>query len=932
MDERSGTAVGRVRFEHRAEALGLGIGSPRLSWQIESDDPGFHVAASEVEVVHDDGRTEVARIDGPEQVLVAWPFEVLLSRAKAAVRARAFDGAAWTAWSEPSPLEVGLLHPDDWTARFVSPRDIGGIGESAPILRRAVELGDREVRSARLYATAHGIYQATINGRPVGDQVLAPGWTSYANRLRYQTYDVTDLLEPGENVLSVLLGNGWYRGRLGFGGERALYGDRLALLAQLEVTYADGSTVRFGTDEAWTAHESQYLADDFYDGQSVDLRRPAVGPAHPVDEIADDLTRLVAPSGPPIRVAETIPAVGIVGVTDEGETLVDFGQNVVGWVRIRLRDTTAGTEVRVRHAEVLEDGELSLRPLRSAQCTDTYVLAGGGEEALEPGLTLHGFRYAGITGVDVTPDAVEAVVVGSDLARTGWFTSSDPLLNQLHDNVVWSMRGNFVDVPTDCPQRDERLGWTGDLQIFAPTACFLFDCAGLLDSWLADLAAEQQPDGSLPMVVPDVLDLPVAAAAWGDAATIVPSVVFERYGDLGLLQRQFASMQLWMDKATSLRGPDGIWAGGFQLGDWLDPVAPPTKPWEATADMDVVATAYLIRSADLLARAAGELGDKAAADRFGTLAESARRAFADAFVTPAGRIISDCPTVYALALVWDLLADDDSRFVAGRRLGDLVRAAGFQVSTGFLGTPLIADALTRSGQVHLAYRMLFETRCPSWLYPVTMGATTIWERWDSMLPDGSINPGSMTSFNHYAFGAVADWLHRSVAGLAPAAPGYQRVVVRPQPGAPLTEASSRHLSPYGEITVAWRRGEGRFRLEVDLPVGVHAEVHVPGVDDVELVGHGHHTWTAADPVAHTALGPDATLREMVDDPDVFGALTDELVERGVGSTRAEVAKVLLGHLDRRPSELPVPLAVAALMVGALDLTEQITRFLPNQRE
>jgi alpha-L-rhamnosidase len=942
----SGTHVGPVRFEHRQDALGLGTGTPRLSWQIASDAPDFRLAASELELTHAGGQRELARVETADQVLVPWPFPPLPSRAQATVRVRVSDGAGWSGWSEPSPLEVGLLSPEDWSAGFVSPRGIGGIGEAAPVLRRVVHI-DAPVERARLYITAHGVYRASIDGRPVGDQVLAPGWTSYDHRLRYEAYDVSEMLRPGDNVLEVVLGNGWFRGRLGFAGERAHYGDRLALLAQLELTGADGREERIVTDGSWTAHPSQVVADDLYDGQRTDLRRPVAGGAPADVEVIDaDLGRLVTRSGPPMRVVEVLPAVEIVASDLEtGEVVVDFGQNVVGWVRLRLQDTTAGHEVRVRHAEVVEDGRLALRPLRSAEATDTYVLAGGPEEVLEPCFTLHGFRYAGITGprradgpVDIDLDVadVEAVVVASDLERTGWFTSSDPQLDQLHENVVWSMRGNFVDVPTDCPQRDERLGWTGDLQVFAPTACFLFGTAGLLSSWLADLAAEQRPDGSLPMVVPDVLGLDpsdAVVAGWGDASAIVPWVAYERYADRELLERQFDCMRRWVDRARSRTAADGTWSGGFQLGDWLDPAAPPEEPWAARADPAVVATAYLVRSAELVARTAAVLGDDGAAAHYASLAEATRAAFAREFVTAGGRVLSDCPTVYALALVWDLLPDPNQRVAAGRRLADLVRTSGFHVSTGFLGTPLVADALCATGQAALAYRMLFETGCPSWLYPVTMGATTVWERWDSLLPDGSVNPGGMTSFNHYAFGAVADWLHRTVAGLAPAAPGYRRVTVRPVPGAMLSAASARHLSPYGEVAVGWQRHDGRFELDVRIPVGVTAEVHLPGADEEEpiVVDHGRHRWATADPVpAHGAPPAGATLRDLFDDPHLFGELADLLVRSGLGPTRADVARQLLPQLDQPVDALPVPLTVGALMAGALGLAPEIAALVKDE--
>ncbi len=374
------------------------------------------------------------------------------------------------------------------------------------------------------------------------------------------------------------------------------------------------------------------------------------------------------------------------------------------------------------------------------------------------------------------------------MERTGWFECSDPLINRLHENVVWSMRGNFFDIPTDCPQRDERLGWTGDLQVFSPVAAFLYDSYGFLASWLQDLAAEQREMGGIvPAVVPNTLNGPLqGTAAWGDAAVIVPWVLYQRFGDEAILAAQFESMRAWVDWIEDFAGENRLWDDGFQFGDWLDPAAPPESPGDARTDPYLIATAYFARSAELVGRAAGVLGRGEEEAHYLALANEVRQAFAREYVTPAGRLLSDAQTAYTLAIEFGLLTDPEQRQHAAERLHALVRAGGYHIGTGFVGTPLICDALCNTGAYADAYRLLLQRECPSWLYPVTMGATTIWERWDSMLPDGSVNPGEMTSFNHYALGAVADWLHRTVGGLAPAQPGYRQIAVRPRPGGGLT--------------------------------------------------------------------------------------------------------------------------------------------------
>jgi alpha-L-rhamnosidase len=928
------TAPSSPRFELRTEpgpVLGIGVAAPRLSWSVSEAEPGWAQTAYEVELLRDSG-LQTVRVHGADQVLVPWPGEPLRSRERAAVRVRVRGAGGWSDWGPSAIVEAGLLEPAQWVARLVSPVEIGGLDQPAPVVGSSLDVPGR-VRSARLYATAHGVYSARINGRPVDDSVLAPGWTSYDHRLRYQVYDVTDLVHEGRNDLEALLGNGWYRGYLGYVGERALYGDRLALLAQLEVTTVDGSVHVLATDGSWQARESEVRSDDLYNGQTTDLRlRDAVMPASGVEVLGTDLGALVAPEGPAIRPTEVLPALKV-WTSPSGRTLVDFGQNAVGWVRLRTRGLPAGAEVVVAHAEVLEHDELGTRPLRAARATDTYLLAGAAQEVLEPSLTLHGFRYAQVSGVDgLRPEDVEAVVIGSDLRRTGWFSSSDPLLDRLHENVVWSTRANFVDVPTDCPQRDERLGWTGDIQVFGPTASFLFDVGGFLGSWLADLAAEQRPDGSVPYVVPDVNgsgDGEPSGAAWGDAATIVPWTLYRRTGDRGVLERQLPSMRAWVDHVADLAGPRRLWDSGFQFGDWLDPTAPPEAPAEAKADRGLVATAYFARSAQIVADAAAVLGQDEVAGRYRELAEEVRAAFVRAFVTADGRIVSDAQTVYALALEWDLLPTAAQRRSAGHRLADLVRASGFRIATGFVGTPLVCDALTSTGHPEVAYRLLLQTECPSWLYPVTMGATTIWERWDSMLPDGSINPGDMTSFNHYALGAVADWLHRSVAGLAPAAPGYRRLLVRPCPGRELTHASARHLTPYGEASSAWERRDGRFLLTIQVPVGAVAEVHVPGAAAAETVGHGRHEWDVPDPVR--TEHPDwssATIRDVLDDRETWTRVVAAAGEAGT-ITRGEpqAASLLATSLDQPATLLARCMATDSRFPGAAALRVAVDRIL-----
>jgi alpha-L-rhamnosidase len=737
-----------------------------------------------------------------------------------------------------------------WAAIMIGPDDDFG---GAPLLRKefTLDAGHGEVAEAVLHATARGIFTAAINGQPVSDDVLSPGWSSYEWRLRYRTYDVTDLLRRTADsavALELALGNGWYRGRLGWNGWRAYYGSELGALAELTIRFADGHEQSVVTDESWRAGPSRVVANDLYDGETIDARRSTgdrwVG-VHPQPFNDSTLTPYI---GPPVRRQQEIWPVKI-WISPAGKTLVDFGQNLVGWLRVRVQGETGAT-ITIRHAEVLEHGELGTRPLRTALNTDRFILSGNLDE-FEPTMTFHGFRYAEVTGWpgEIGADSLVAVAVHSDLDRTGYFECSDEMLNRLHTNIVWGTRGNFLDVPTDCPQRDERLGWTGDIAVFSPTAAFLFDVEGFLRDWLLDLAAEERArDGLVPFVVPDILKYQhqprqfrklESTAIWSDAAVWVPWALWQAYGNLDVLADSFESMAAHVRRVEALVSETGLWDTGFQFGDWLDPKAPPDRPADAQADKGVVATACLYRSASMVAEAARLVNRGADRDHFAALAERTRAAFNEHYVKADGTVYSDCPTVYALAIHFGLL-DPPLQALAGERLAALVAANEFRIATGFAGTPYVTDALMATGHLDHAYRLLLERECPSWLYPVTMGATTVWERWDSMLPDGTINPGQMTSFNHYALGAVADWMHRVTLGINAAEPGYRRVRIAPRPGGGLTWAKGSLQTRHGLVAVSWQAAEdNRLDVTVMLPDGITAEVELPGSPPVQVTGGEH---------------------------------------------------------------------------------------------
>ncbi|MBT2533171.1 glycoside hydrolase family 78 protein [Arthrobacter sp. ISL-48] len=856
--DSSGLRVLRPRVEHHRVPMGIGEAKPRLSWQTQA--PRDWVQHSyEIRVSGIEGEGISPRVHSSESVLVPWPFPVLESRARRTVQIRVWgtDGTS-SDWSEPLSLEAGLLDPDDWIAKAVAPdwEEDHDVDLPPPLMRKSFQASS-PVASARLYVTAHGLYEMEINGTRVGDEALAPGWTSYNQRLRYSTYDVTGLLNDGENVVGAWMADGWYRGRIGYhGGTRNIYGEKLALIAQLEITYGNGTRETIATDETWKASLGPITMASLYDGERYDARLEKTGwsQAGYSDErwsavrIMDrDAATLQAPPGPPVRCTEEVTPQRI-WTSSSGKTLIDFGQNLVGRLRVNVQGN-AGETVTLRHAEVLQQGELYIRPLRFAAATDEYTIADASETTWEPRFTIHGFRYAEVSGAvgAVDLESVVARVYHTDMERTGWFESSDPLLNRLHENVLWSMRGNFVSIPTDCPQRDERLGWTGDIQVFAPTASYLYDCSGMLAGWLQDLAGEQHPDGTVPWYIPWVevqggWDASVPGAVWGDAAVLTPWTLYERFNDLGVLAVQYPSAKAWVDLMAERAGDTYLWDKGFQLGDWLDPAAPPEDPADARTDKYLVATAYFAWSARHLSLTAGVLGKTEDENRYALLADKVKEAFAANYILPDGTMTSDAQTAYSLALVFDLMPTKNQRRRAADRLAALVAEAGNRIATGFAGTPAISDALTMGGHADTAYDLLLEKDCPSWLYAVIEGATTIWERWDSQRPDGTVNPGEMTSFNHYALGAVADWMHRTIGGLAPAAPGYRKISVRPRPGGGLTHARVRHLTPYGPAEVAWKIRGTQLVVDATIPTGTSAVVDLPGAQPRE-VGSGSHRFS-----------------------------------------------------------------------------------------
>ena len=841
-----------------------GSPTPRLIWRLDADRPNVRQKAYQFEIAEDPGFTTAITQPPPVEaslISAPWPAAPLTSREIRFVRVRVLTDRGVTAWSEALRVEAALFMSDDWTARPISP--ISNVEQThpaaVPLLRRSFMI-DQPVAQARLYISALGVHDSWLNGVAVGDAFLDPGWTAYRSKLHYAVHDVSEMLCPGENVLAAAVGDGWWRGWLTWMGRRAIYGDTTALLAQLEIAFVDGTTLTVASDESWHGATGALLSADLYDGCEVDLRAEPNGWRLPgfADAGWENVSALDLPTGltlramPPVRIVDRFEVAAV--SRGAGRWMVDTGQNLAGFLRLDVRGPV-GASVTVRHAEMLDRAEdLYTAPLRGAKATDRYTLADASIVSLQPSFTFHGFQYAEIVvdpGVEIL--AVEACALSSDLARTGSFTCSDARLNTLFDNVRWSQIGNFLSVPTDCPQRDERLGWTGDIQVFAQTACANADAASFLGSWLGDLATEQRADGNVPCTVPNVLydfKYEYGGAGWGDAATLVPWALYEAYGDATVLSDQFESMRRWVDYGASRRGADGTWSGDFQLGDWLDPGADPATPHKATTNGDFIATAYLAHSARTVARAADVLGHVTLADHYRNLGDTAAHAAWTRWRDHAVTTQAGC----AIALCFDIApAEDRPRIV--RALAALVEAGDGRIATGFLGTPLVLPALTAGDEIDTAYRLLLNEHCPGWLYQVACGATTMWERWDAVGDDGALHEGamaisadtSMISFNHYAYGAVAAWLYRSVAGIAPDAsdPGYGLIRFAPQPDGGLNHARAELDTPYGKAAIAWRLDDTTLAVDLLIPPGARATFTVPNgwSGDNGDLGSGKHRKT-----------------------------------------------------------------------------------------
>jgi alpha-L-rhamnosidase len=833
--------------EYQHNPVGIDITAPRLSWKFKAAGNNVMQAAYELRVGTDSvllnkGKKlvwQTEKVKSDQSVHLEYKGPALVSSQRYYWQVRIWDQQGNSSgWSKTAYWEMGLLKTADWSAKWIKSNLTADTADGpSPMFRRAFSLS-KMVKSARLYITSHGVFEAYLNGHRIGNDYFAPGWTSYKKRLQYQTYDVTALLNKGKNAAGVLIGDGWYRGHLD--KWKNIWGKDLALLFQMEVTYTDGSKEIISSDEQWKSAVGPIRSSSFYNGEVYDSRLEKKGwnlasyndgEWKSVAVADEDKTILIAPQISGVRKHEIFHAQKLI-TTPKGETVIDFGQNLVGWVVLNIKGKT-GDEIRIYHAEVLDKaGNFYTTNLRHAKSELKYILGSNATEHHEPHFTYQGFRYIKIEGYSGKLDTagITAVAMYSDMQPTGTLVTSNPLLNQLQHNIQWGQKGNFLDVPTDCPQRDERLGWTGDAQAFSRTAEYNMNVAGFFSKWLKDLAADQHEDGAVTWVVPDMMSKTASGVAgWGDAATIIPWSVYQAYGDQRILEQQYSSMKAWVGFMKQ-KSVDDLWNTGTHFGDWCFYSPSPTDDGgrAAVTDKYLIAQTFYAHSTQLLINAATVLGKTEDVKTYSALLERIKSAFVKEYMTSNGRLVSGTQTAAALALSFDMLPEN-MRAQLAKRLVQNIKDYGNHLTTGFLGTPYLCHVLSRFGYDDIAYTLLLQDTYPSWLYPVTKGATTIWERWDGIKSNGDLQDPSMNSFNHYSYGAIGDWMYRVMAGLNTdeTAAGYKKIRIAPHPGGNLTLVNAELETLYGKASSKWQLNNGVFQLDVTIPPNTTAELTLP---------------------------------------------------------------------------------------------------------
>ncbi|WP_124051907.1 alpha-L-rhamnosidase [Priestia endophytica] len=839
--------INTLTCEYKVNPIGLDIRKPRISWKIQSDRRGTMQTAYRIQVTENDQEFtnvlwDTGEIHSDQSIHVEYKGPALTPQTRYYYRVKVWDNfGTESEWSEMAWWETGIFYDAEWKAKWITPHpnEVDPLSEPAFLLRKEFKLTS-PIRSARIYGTGVGLYELFINGDRVGTDLFSPGWTSYHKRLQYQTYDITEQLCEGNNAMGIVLADGWYKGNMSWENKRHIYGDRRAAYFQIHVKYEDGTEEIISTDATWKASTGPILFSEIYQGEIYDARLEKEGWNKPGFNDKDwhgttvqdmPITHLVAQENWTTQVTEIIKPINTF-VTPSGDTVLDMGQNMVGRIRFQV-EAPKGTTIILKHAELLDnEGNIYFGNLRKAHQEVKYIAKGEGVETFAPHFTFQGFRYVKVEGYPqqekgLISENFVGEVIHSAMEATGKFECSDPLVNQLQQNIVWGQRGNFLDVPTDCPQRDERLGWTGDAQVFIQTALFNYHGGPFFTKWLRDLKAEQYPDGGVPFVIPTVVE-GANAAAWSDAATIIPWEIYKTYGDKRLLSEQYESMKAWVEYMRR-QGPDEyLWAVTFNFGDWLALDAP-SGSYSGSTPKDFIATAFYAYSTRLLRNAAEVLQKEEDVEEYNSLLEKIIEQFNHEFVSPSGRLVSPTQTAHVLALIFDLVEGKVKERTAVQ-LNELILQNNYHLTTGFVGTPYLCLALSKCGYHETAVKLLMQEGYPSWLYSVKKGATTIWEHWDGIKEDGSFWSDEMNSFNHYAYGAIGNWMYRVVAGLDlnDTAPAYKQIQIEPKfAGISLTHAKATYDSMYGKIGSSWRLTNEDIEIEVEIPANTTATITLP---------------------------------------------------------------------------------------------------------
>ena len=852
---------GYLRCEYMTEPLGIDNTSPQLNWRLEPDknmkQTAFRVlVATSPDKLgkHDGDLWDSGKVASNDETGIVYAGKPLASGTPCYWKVMSWDrNGQPSQWSRPASWTMGLLRPEDWESLWIGfdrPRAVAEQGaQKRPLLpaprylRKEFKLA-KPVKRAMLYASALGNYEMHINGNRVGKDYFTPGWTDYNKRVYYNAYDVTGMVKQGDNAIGSLLADGWYSGYIGFGNRRDHYGKNPRLRARLLVAHDNGSTTVIPTDRTWKASTGPILEGDFLMGETYDARLEmpgwdapgfdAVFPWSSVN-ITSNISAVVQayPSGT-VKIFREIEPLSVTE-PEPGNFVFDMGSNFAGFARLKVQ-AKRGTRITLHFGERLKpDGTVYTTNLRGARATDTYVCKGDGPEIWEPRFTFHGFQYVGITGHPGVPgkDAATGIELSSATPAAGKFECSNRMLNQLYRNICQTQRANFIDIPTDCPQRDERLGWTGDAQAYVRTACCNMDVQSFFRKWLVDLEDAQFANGDMPQVAPRKVAEGSGGAAWADAGVICPWSIYEIYGDKTVLERHYDAMAKFVDFRAN-NSPGFLAPKKFHcFGDWLNIKADTPK--------DLIRTAYTAGSARIMSRAAAVLGKKSDAAKYHKLYQNIKKAFKKAYVDKEGKIKGDTQTAYLLALEFDLV-DGEMRKKAEQHLIERIKERHWHLSTGFVGTRDLMHVLTKIGRIDVAYRLLFTVTYPSWLFPVKNGATSIWERWDSWTPEGGFQDSGMNSFSHYAYGAVGQWMFENIGGINSASPGFRKIIIKPAITRKLTWARTSYDCIHGKITVGWKLDGNKVTLDVEIPPNATASIHVPGEDKAVEVASGKYTF------------------------------------------------------------------------------------------